>query len=196
MSTGISAIVLAAGDSSRMGELNKLLLPFNSKTIIETVVDKLEAADVDEVIVVLGFEAQQIRNKLKNRAVQFVDNTGYRNGMTSSIQTGVSTASESSAGYLICLADMPLLTPQDYKRIINEFKLGQKWIVKPTFQGQSGNPIMFSANFKKEILEHKDPDGCRKIVQQFKEFVNTIEFTDDRVLRDIDTPDDYSSYEV
>ena len=193
MGERISAVVLAAGDSSRMGKRNKLVLPFDGKTIIETVIDNLLAAEVNEVIVVLGFEGQQIRNILKNRDVHFVENPNYEIGMTSSIQTGVSATSERSTGYLICLSDMPFLTPQDYNKIISARKLAKKCIIKPNFQGQSGNPILFSAHFRKEILNHKPVDGCRQIVIDNQPLVVKVAFDNPRILRDIDTKEDYSN---
>ena len=193
MGQSTSAIVLAAGDSSRMGEPNKLMLPFGGKPIIESVVNNLLAAEVIEVVVVLGFEAAKIKNILKNKAVNFVVNPNYARGMTSSIQTGIKATSKLSNGFLICLSDMPLLTSQDYNKIISARKFDQKCIVKPTFRDQSGNPILFSSHFKQAILNHKAVEGCRQLVIDNQLSVITVKFDNSRVLQDIDTKEDYDN---
>jgi len=114
----ISAIVLAAGNSLRMGRQNKLLLPYGNKTIIEQVVDQLLDSRVGEVVVVVGYEQNKIKAALAMRPVKLVFNSRYQTGMTTSIQTGVAAASPRARGYLICLGDMPALTAEDYNAVM------------------------------------------------------------------------------
>ncbi|MFW9928071.1 MAG: NTP transferase domain-containing protein, partial [Candidatus Thorarchaeota archaeon] len=85
----ISAIVLAAGESTRMGNKNKLLLPFGDKLLIQQIVDNVLNSNVDETLVVVGYEAERIRDALRNRDIKFIDNSDFHEGMTTSIHAGI-----------------------------------------------------------------------------------------------------------
>lgn len=118
----ISAIILAAGESKRTGEQNKLLLPCQGQTIVENFVDTVLGSDVAEVTVVLGHEADRVRNVLGDRPVQFVQNHHYQQRMmTSSIQSGVKTAEPNSQGLMICWSDLPLIEVSDLNHLFTHF---------------------------------------------------------------------------
>jgi len=191
----VSAIVLAAGESRRMGEQNKLLLPFRGKTLLETVVDNILASNAFETIVVVGHQAEQIEKVLSNRDVRFVKNPRYRNGMTTSIQAGVNTASPQASGFMICLSDLPFITPSAFNRLIDCFTQVSaaeiRAIVQPEFKGQPGNPVIFPAAYKSEILEHTGANGCKAIVAAHLEKITRIKMKSDHILRDIDVLGDY-----
>ena len=189
----ISAIVLAAGNSVRMGKQNKLLLPYGNTTIIEQVVDQLLNSQAEEVVVVLGHEQNKVKAALGARPVKLVFNSRYQTGMTSSIQTGVAAASPRARGYLICLGDMPALTAADYNAVMAG--AGEKPEIRvPVFQGQKGNPVYFSSHFREALLAHKEPEGCRGLVQQHAGKVVKVVVGHGRILSDIDTPEDYQGY--
>src|SRR5664279_2050298 len=97
----VSAAILAAGSSARMGDVNKLLLPFHNKTIIETVTENIIASGIEEVIVVLGYEGKKIQAALQHLPVNFVNNPRYEKGMTTSIQQGIGIANGN--GYMLSL---------------------------------------------------------------------------------------------
>ncbi|MBF0276806.1 MAG: molybdenum cofactor cytidylyltransferase [SAR324 cluster bacterium] len=193
----ISAIVLAAGESKRMGAENKLLLPFRDKTLIESIVDNVLASEVHEVILVLGHEADRIRKALQNRHIRFVNNTDFRNGMTTSIQAGINAISSLSDGIMICLSDLPFIQSEEMNELIHSFEnaiqRNKKQIVLPTFQGQRGNPVIFSMLYKAEILEHQGANGCKGVIRQNQSQVLEIEMSTANVLKDIDTKDDYAA---
>ncbi len=189
----ISAIVLAAGSSTRMGIHNKLLLPWKDSTIIETIVDRLVASEAEEIIIVTGFEDEVVRNQLKGRSVKFAYNENFEGGMTSSIQCGVKKADVASGGYLICLSDMPDLDTLDYNKMIGAFIADNKQIYIPVYNAKKGNPVLFSNHFKGAIIDHKEPEGCRGIVIDNISLVKRVAFDNDRILRDIDTREDYDS---
>ena len=128
----ISAIVLAAGTSSKMGVKNKLLLPFKNNTFIEHVVSQLLQSKVDEIIVVLGHEKDKVKQLLTQKEVVFTVNTAYNYGMTPPIQMGIKATSKNTDGYLICLSDMPFLTTGDYNKILTSIS-GNKEIILPFF---------------------------------------------------------------
>ena len=190
----ISAIILAAGESRRMGVQNKLLLQIDSEVLIRKFVKSVSNSLVDAVLVVVGFEAEKIKAVLHDQAVKFVDNPSYEEGMTTSIQSGVKASSNESTGLMICLADMPFAETYDLNLLIQAFndyrRTESSLIIVPVFQGKRGNPVLFSEVFREQILTHKG-EGCREIVRQFPHYVKEVSMENDNLLRDIDTPEDY-----
>ncbi|HAF88244.1 MAG TPA: nucleotidyltransferase family protein [Deltaproteobacteria bacterium] len=190
----ISAIILAAGESRRMGVQNKLLLQIDSEVLIRKFVKSVSNSLVDAVLVVVGFEAEKIKAVLHDQSVKFVENPSYEEGMTTSIQSGVKASSNESTGLMICLADMPFAETSDLNRLIQAFNDYQSTesslIIVPVFQGKRGNPVLFSEVFRDKILTHKG-EGCREIVRQFPHYVKEVSMENDNLLRDIDTPEDY-----
>ncbi len=190
----ISAIILAAGESRRMGVQNKLLLQIDSEVLIRKFVKSVSNSLVDAVLVVVGFEAEKIKAVLHDQAVKFVENPSYEEGMTTSIQSGVKASSNESTGLMICLADMPFAETSDLNLLIQAFNdyrsTESSLIIVPVFQGKRGNPVLFSEVFREKILTHKG-EGCREIVRQFPHYVKEVSMENDNLLRDIDTPEDY-----
>ena len=190
----ISAIILAAGESRRMGVQNKLLLQIDSEVLIRKFVKSVSNSLVDAVLVVVGFEAEKIKAVLHDQAVKFVENPSYEEGMTTSIQSGVKASSNESTGLMICLADMPFAETSDLNLLIQAFNdyrnTESSLIIVPVFQGKRGNPVLFSEVFRDKILTHKG-EGCREIVRQFPHYVKEVSMENDNLLRDIDTPEDY-----
>src|SRR3977135_2545836 len=138
----LSAIILAAGRSIRMGQ-NKLLLSFQGKTLIVRAADTLLASEVDEVVVVLGHEAEKVRAQLQGKQVRLVHNPDYCDGLSTSVRVGVSAVSPQAEGIMIYLADQPLLEPGDINFMIKAFVLAKdanKSIVVPLFHVQTGTP--------------------------------------------------------
>jgi len=191
----VSAIILAAGESRRMESKNKLLLPLGHETLIEHIVDTVFSSDVGEVVVVLGHEADRVKNVLVNRSIKFVYNDNYQIGMTTSIHAGVKAASSQTDGYMICLSDLPLIEPDELNHLVLAFEKAinqnDKLIVIPIFEEQRGNPVIFSLRYKTDILDHKGLIGCKGIVKQNPDQVLEIEMDTDHVLRDIDVIEDY-----
>ena len=189
----VSAIVLAAGLSKRMGAENKLLLPYKSKTIIERTVLNLLDAGINEVIVVTGFEADKITMTIQYLPVKIIYNTSYKKGMTTSIQKGAQSAKGN--GYMICLADMFAITATEYNQLqtfFDEcFKKDEQCICIPRFSNEKGNPVVFSSSYKEEILKHTDMEGCKTIVQSNKQHIQWLDMETDHVLQDLDYPEDY-----
>ena len=194
----ISAIVLAAGESKRMGAPNKLLLPFGEKTLIEQMVDHVLQAEVQEVILVLGHEAERVRDVLANRPIQFVQNADYQEGRTTSIQAGMLAIAAETNGVMICLSDLPFIQSEELNALIAAFETvyetNTKSIVLPTFQGQQGHPVIFSVYYQSQILAHKGVHGCRGVIEQNSDQIVTLEMRTANVLKDIDTKEDYEKF--
>jgi len=188
----LTAIVLAAGSSRRMGK-NKLLLPYGGKPLLAHVVRSILSAHVGPVIVVTGHEAEQTERVLKGLEVTLVHNPRYEEGMTSTIQAGVADAS--GEGYMICLSDMALIDPDEYRFLKNTFNKqyphDKACIIQPTHDNQIGNPVIFSAAWREAILEHAGPEGCKGILHAHPENIYQVEMRSASVLQDVDWPDDY-----
>jgi len=177
-----------------MGEQNKLLLPIGGEFMIRKFVKSVCASDVDDVLVVVGHEAEKIKGILEGQPVRFVANPRYLLGMTTSIQSGVRAVSPESDGLLICLSDMPFAQTSDFNCLIhafNDFRIPEgSLIVVPVFQGKRGNPVLFSREFREEILQHKG-EGCREILEKYQYCIREVMMENDNVFRDVDTPEDY-----
>ncbi len=189
----LSAIVPAAGMSTRLGR-NKLLLPFKGRPLIAHAVDTLMASDVDEIIVVLGHEADQVRGAIASKGVRFVENPDYRLGLSTSVRAGFAAVPDQTTAIMICLADQPLLEPSEVDFLIHalaEAGKANKSIVVPFFRGQSGNPVLVKATYKALLLAITGDTGCRRVIKQNPDQVLTVEMETDHVVRDIDTIEAY-----
>ncbi|MFY9986157.1 MAG: nucleotidyltransferase family protein [Chthoniobacterales bacterium] len=190
----VSAVVLAAGLSTRMGR-NKLLLNFKDKPLIARLVDTLLASKIDEVIVVLGHEIEKVRAELQGKPVRLVHNPDYREGLSTSVRTGVDAVSPDADGIMICLADQPLLEPADVNQIVAAFadaKKVNKSIVVPFFKGERGNPVILDASLRVAILGIVGDVGCKGVIKRYPEKVYALEMQNDHVVRDVD---DVKAYE-
>jgi molybdenum cofactor cytidylyltransferase len=213
MTENLTTIVLAAGLSRRMGNENKLLLPFGASSILETTLSRILEAEIGEIFVVIGHEAEDVIKVLQSPEIfqskkgplsinakntpffTILTNNHYEKGMTTSIQTGVAAAGQGSCGFMICLSDMPHITPADYTFLAAEFlkiqAIDKQAILQPTFAGKRGNPTIFSSFYRNDLLNLTFSEGCKPIVAANADHVYLLEMPTDAVLRDIDTKADY-----
>ena len=193
----ISAVILAAGESRRMGKQNKLLLPIGGEALLVKLVASVCASDVGQVLVVIGHEAEKIRRELNEFPLNFVYNPNFSEGMTTSIKYGVKVASHECDGLLICLGDMPFINTSEINKLIHAYVKnrikGEGLIVVPVFKRQRGNPVLFSIEFRNDILEHKKESGCKEVIMKNSDSVMEIEMDDEKMLLDVDTMEDYQS---
>tara|TARA_Y100000741_G_scaffold355635_1_gene331297 strand:- start:63 stop:671 length:609 start_codon:yes stop_codon:yes gene_type:complete len=193
----ISALILAAGESRRMGKQNKLLLPIGGEALLVKLVASVCASDVGQVLVVIGHEAEKIRRELNEFPLNFVYNPNFSEGMTTSIKYGVKEVSHECDGLLICLGDMPFINTSEINKLIHAYVKnrikGEGLIVVPVFKRQRGNPVLFSIEFRNDILEHKKESGCKEVIMKNSDSVMEIEMDDEKMLLDVDTMEDYQS---
>lgn len=188
----ISAVILAAGTSSRMGE-NKLFLPFPKDSILQTVIKTVKSAGIENIIVVLGHEAQKVKNHIKELNVRTVINHNYEKGMCTTFQTGVKVIlDENPDGVLLCLGDQPLINRESIKSLINVFynKRDETKVFVLSHKGKKGHPVLFDKSTISEILAIPEDKTIREVVHKYETKETKIE-TDDGVLKDIDTKEDY-----
>jgi len=191
----ISAIVLAAGESRRMGQI-KQLLDWRGKPLLGHVLDSLRSSPVDEIILVLGYEAERILERVATQQVQVVLNPDYRSGMLSSLKQGLKAIHPHAEAFLIVLADQPEIPPGMIRRLIDEFRSVRpaKSIVIPAYQGRRGHPALFSVKYCTEILQLSGETGAREILARHPDEVLTVEMDKDAVVIDVDTEEDYLKY--
>jgi len=186
----IWAIVLAAGESRRMGA-PKLLLPFGGKTVIEAVLDSVKASPVDGILVVVGAGAAVIKEKIKKYGALIVINPDYRSGMLSSVQCGFQKLPPEADAALIFLADQPAIKPYVAEALIKAFRHTQRGIVIPVFDRRRGHPILISAHYRAEIGSLDPEVGLRQLLDRHPQDVLEEPVDDPAILRDLDTPEDY-----
>lgn len=190
----VSTIFVAAGSSTRMGKANKLLLNYKTSTIVEHTFNQLIKSSINKIVVITGFDASKIKAVLNPKEIHFAYNKNYASGLTSSIQTGIKAISKKVEGYMITLADMPYLTHDDYDLLLDAFRTnynGEPLIIVPKVNERSGNPVIFSKEFKKEILSHQKPEGCKGIIKKNNKFVMNVLLNNQNAFDDIDRPEDY-----
>ena len=186
----ISAIVVAAGKSSRMGTTDKLDLPFQGSTVLNTVLDNIIQSKVDEVILVVSNKAPKLSDDVKKNW-RIIINESRDQGLTSSIQKGVMAAQEDSH-LLICLGDMPLINQGDYNALTSKIiNSNEKSIIQPWRDGRPGNPVLFSHHFRNEILKLSYAHGCKPIVKNNHDYLHTLETKNAAYFTDIDTEEEY-----
>jgi len=187
----ISAIVLAAGESNRMGK-PKQLMPLGESTILEQAVDNLLDSAVDETIVVLGHKAEEVRKAIANRPVRVAVNPDYRQGMSTSIIAGLNLINRRAQVVLIALGDQPFVDSQTINILVEEFKSGDKGIAVPVYHGKRGHPVIFDIGYKDELLNLKGDIGGREIIARHSEDVLEVAVNCEGVCIDIDTVENYT----
>jgi molybdenum cofactor cytidylyltransferase len=182
----ISAVVLAAGGSTRMGT-QKLLLPLAGVPIVRHTVSNVLASGADEVIVVVGFEPERVAAALEGLAVRFAHNPNFTTGMGGSFRAGVEALGTSDAA-MFALADQPFVGAADYRQLIDVYRARPGGIVCARYGEVTAPPHIFSRAYFPElaVLEH----GARPVLQRHGEAITVVPLAPD-LLTDIDTPEDY-----
>jgi molybdenum cofactor cytidylyltransferase len=186
----IWALVLAAGESRRMGE-PKLLLPFGRSTIIETVVQNLMDSSLDGILVVLGHRWQGILDKLKNYAVETTVNPHYKKGMLSSVQWGFRRLPRDAQAALVVLGDQPGISAQTIDLVIGAFRSGNKGIVLPKYKDSGGHPLLVDLKYRREIQSLDPAVGLRSLLSLHPDDILRVAIKAGAGLQDIDNPEDY-----
>jgi molybdenum cofactor cytidylyltransferase len=187
----VAALVLAAGQSTRMAPYNKLLIADRTgKPMIARAVDNVLSSQARPVLVVTGHRGADIRAARAGRPVTFVDAPDYAAGLSASLKAGIAALPAEVAAVLVCLGDMPLVTGRVLDRILAAYDPDEgRAIVLPTHQGRAGNPVLWDRAFFAEILSLTGDAGARSLLKRHQEQVAEVEAGDNSVLRDFDTVD-------
>ncbi len=189
----VSAIVLAAGRSQRMG-VAKLTLKLGAKSLLEHVIDNALASKVSEVIVVLGPETVHLRSSLEGlRRVKVVENQQPDQGQSTSLRLGLQCISRQAQAAIILMGDQPLVTSDTIDALINKYSQSGAPIVAPLYQGQRGSPVLFDRSLLGELMAVQGDKGGREIIEKYKGLMASVSFESPLVGADVDTWEDYQT---
>jgi molybdenum cofactor cytidylyltransferase len=188
----VGAVVLAAGLSSRMGQ-PKVLLPWDhDHPILEHILLQLRAGGVDEIVVVTGRAADEVRQTAERAGAAAIHNPDYQTGeMLSSLKVGVKALPEQVTAALVVLGDQPRIQPETVRAVIDAYAEAKGKIIAPSYQMRRGHPILIDRRYWDELLA-LPPDGAlRDLLNVHSADIAYVVVENDSVLHDIDTPDEY-----
>jgi CTP:molybdopterin cytidylyltransferase MocA len=186
----VAAVVLAAGRSRRMGAF-KPLLPFGAKTVAESCVGNLLAAGVEEIVVVLGHRAEELRARLSHLPVRFALNGAAASEMGDSIARGVEQISSQASAVLVAPADYPAVPPQVVRELIEAHRRGGARLVVPEWRGRGGHPVLVGLDLREELSRLDAARGLRGLFDARRDEVRRLPVASPFVARDVDTWEDY-----
>lgn len=187
----VAAIVLAAGQSSRMAPHHKLLVEGpDGRAMVARVVDHILSSAARPVLVVVGHREDEIRAALAGRNVRFVHAERHAEGLAESLKAGLAALPEDAAASLVCLGDMPLVPGPAIDRILAAYDPDEgRSIVVPTHDGAFGNPVLWDRRYIPEMMQLSGDSGARSLLKRHMDAVAEVPMNDDGVLRDFDTPE-------
>jgi molybdenum cofactor cytidylyltransferase len=187
----IWAIVLAGGESRRMGT-PKMLLPFRGSTMLGRVIDNVTASRIDHTLVVLGVEKDRIGELLNKRPVRVCYNANYIEGMLSSVKCGIKHLPENCRAFLVFQGDQPLILPSTTDKLIDAYLESGKGIMMPVYNNRKGHPLLIDSRFIANVEQLDNNHGLRALAEKMPGEVSAIDVDDPGILRDFDTPEDYN----
>jgi molybdenum cofactor cytidylyltransferase len=187
----IVAVVLSAGESSRMGR-PKALLPVGETFFLERIVTALRATKVQKIIVVLGHNAATLGERIKQLPVEILVNPNYSLGQLSSLHVALRALENTAVdGIVLHLVDHPFIDPSLVNRLIDAFYTAKKPIVVPVCRGRRGHPVIFARQLFAELLAAPLDQGAKAVVRAHGSDTLELETDDEGITCDIDTPEDY-----
>jgi molybdenum cofactor cytidylyltransferase len=190
----IASVILAAGNSSRMGK-PKALLKIGPLVFLETIFNLLGESKFDPIITVLGKDFKEIFQSIqKKRKILFLRNQFPEKGQLYSIQCGLKHVPGDVPGSLIVLVDHPLVSLTTYLTIHEAAQKYPYKIIIPVFEGKRGHPVYFSRKYFNDLLTAPLSEGARYVVQKYENSIMEMPVDDPGILVDIDTPEEYNQY--
>lgn len=186
----IRAVILAAGESIRMGS-PKMLLRYGRTSMIETVITRVTASQVDEVLVVLGAEKKKISDLISDYPVSTVFNSAFTRGMLSSVQVGFRALPDDTQAVLVVLGDQPAVSPAVIDLLLRSYKTGDKGIVIPVRGGKRGHPVLIDIKYRETITDLDPAVGLRELMHNNSEDILLVEVDEPAIHQDIDNREDY-----
>jgi molybdenum cofactor cytidylyltransferase len=187
----IAGLILAAGESSRMGT-PKATLTYRGRTFLEWILQTLQEAGLERIAVVLGHQAEDIQRQTKIEPAQVVINLDYRSGQTSSLQVGLrSLMAEELEAVLLCLVDHPAVAAETVRTIVATFQQSGAPVVIPTYQGRRGHPVLIGRQVFAELLELACDAGADSVVRRYRPATQFVAVEDEGIVMDVDDPESY-----
>lgn len=188
----VTAVILAAGKSSRMGQI-KQLLPFDNKVLLQHVIDSVQLSIVNTALLILGFQSEEIKRSIDPKGLKIIKNNQYLNGMSSSIKSGLSSLSKDCEAVIFILGDQPLVSVELLNKMVDFYSSSKPDILIPTYKNKRGNPVLFSRSMFPELEKLQGDTGGRELFQSHSQLIQYLEVEDSNILLDVDTPADYQS---
>ena len=188
----IWGMILAAGESKRM-KVQKLLLLFEGKTMIESVIENVIHSGVDKTLVVVGSHSNEILKVIEHLNLIHCYNDNYKEGMLSSVKCGVRSLPANYDAVLVFLGDQPMIPKEAVNMVIQAYKSSDKGIVIPTFEKKRGHPLLIDSRYRQEIEKVEESEGLRALAVKFADDVLEVETNLPGILRDIDTREEYEN---
>jgi molybdenum cofactor cytidylyltransferase len=189
----ITAIILAAGSSRRMGKEFKPLLPMAGMTALEYVMENYRKAKIADIRVVCGFRAGDVKPVAEKHHVRVIENPFYSSGMLSSVKAGIRTIGSDIDGFFIHPVDIPLVRPETIKKLSDIFQITSHDVFFPVFMDNEGHPPLISRRHIDAILIYEGPDGLNGYLSRNLERQVRIPVCDHGILWDMDTPEEYQT---
>lgn len=188
----IWAIILAAGESKRMGSL-KMILPFMGTTIIEKVIENVLSSNVDKAVLVLGCGKNEILKLTEKYPVMHCYNEHYKKGMLSSVKCGFKYLPHDFRAALVFLGDQPMIKAAVANLILKSYNDSGKGILIPVYNKRRGHPLLVDNKYRDEILDIDGPEGLKELVKRHPDDLLEVETGDPLILKDIDTEEEYNN---
>jgi molybdenum cofactor cytidylyltransferase len=186
----VAAVVLAAGRSTRMGAVNKMLAEIGGKPLVRIAAEQALASRAKPVIVVTGHERERVEAALAGLPVKFVHNPDYAEGLGTSLRAGIAAVPADSDGAIVCLGDMPQVDSLLIDRLVAAFDPERgALVVVPSINGRRGNPVVWSRRFFSDLMAITGDIGARHLIGQYAEAVVEVPVANDAALTDVDTPE-------
>jgi molybdenum cofactor cytidylyltransferase len=186
----IWAVILAAGQSKRMGT-PKMLLPFNGSTMIECVIGNVTRSAVYKTILVLGADKESMTKLTGIQPVEFCFNSNYKEGMLSSVKCGFRNIPAETRAVMVFQGDQPLIEPSVINSVIQAYLSSGKGIVIPVYNKKRGHPVLIDNKYRDEIEKLDNDKGLRSLAYKFSDDVLEVLTDEPGILRDFDTISEY-----
>jgi molybdenum cofactor cytidylyltransferase len=186
----IAALVLAAGRSTRMGAVNKLIAEIGGKPLVRIAVEQALASRADPVIVVTGHQREKVEAVLEGLPVRFAHNADYADGLGTSLKAGIAAVPEDADGVIVCLGDMPQVSSALIDQLLSAFDPEKgALVVVPSIEGRRGNPVVWSRRFFNDLMQIQGDVGARYLIGNYAEAVIEVPVAGGAALTDVDTPE-------
>jgi len=190
----VAAILLAAGRSTRMGAINKLIVQIGGKPLVRIAAEQALASQAGPVIVVTGHQREKVENALKGLNVRFVHNQDYAEGLGTSLRVGIGAVPEGADGAIVCLGDMPQVDAPLIDTLLDAFDPESgAFIIVPTIDGHRGNPVVWARRFFPDLMAIGGDFGARYLIGNYAEAVVEVPVAGEAALTDVDTPESLSA---
>ncbi|HEU5016796.1 MAG TPA: molybdopterin-binding/glycosyltransferase family 2 protein [Pseudolabrys sp.] len=190
----VAALVLAAGRSTRMGAVNKLIAEIGGKPLVRIAAEQALASHATPVIVVTGHQREKVEAALADLPVRLVHNPDYAEGLGTSLKAGIAAVPEDIDGAVVCLGDMPHVDAELIDKLIAAFDPERgAFVVVPSIEGRRGNPVLWSRRFFPDLMQIQGDVGARHLIGGYAEAVVEVPVNGAAALTDVDTPESLSA---